>query len=87
MARSWYAFIGGGNPNTVSNYYKIPHGTHTCLCGPILCAIYAIDTENTPYPQEPLSENIQQYIKKALVTGQLQPDIPYDAKKYVYLRH
>jgi hypothetical protein len=86
MSKSWYVFIGGSNNNDdVLNYYKIPEGKHLCLCGHIICAIYADGIG--PNPQSPLSSNIRQYIKQALITELIQPQIPYDAKKYVYLRH
>lgn len=87
MARSWYGFIGGKDSDAfdVLNYFRLTAGKHVCLCGNTICAIYAAD--HGIHPEEPLSTNMQQYIKNALVTGQLQPEIPFDAKKYVYLRH
>lgn len=83
MSRSWYVFIGD-NPTNALNYYRI-NIKHTCLCGDKICAIYAYDGGINP--KEPLSPNLQVYISKALLTGQLQPDIPWDTKKYVYLKN
>ena len=84
MAKSWYAFTGYGDPTLFSNYRRLTV-QHTCLCGNEICTIYA-DGEGT-YPENPLSFQLQEYIKKAMVTGQLQPEYPSDAKKYVYLRY
>lgn len=83
MAKSWYVFMGTGDPTLFSNYRKLTI-KHSCLCGNQICAIYA-EGEN-PNPEAPLSVNIQQYINKAMVTGQLQPEFPIGAKKYVYLK-
>lgn len=85
MARSWYGFIGGKDTTNPLNYFKLTGGKHNCLCGNEICAIYV--TDSGTHPKEPLSTNMQQYIQTALATGQLQPEIPYDAKKYVYLRY
>lgn len=82
MSKSWYAFIYG-DPLNVLSYAKLTT-KHGCLCGNMICAIYATDDDR--YPLEPFSSNMQQYIKNALVTGQLQPEVPFDAKKYVYLK-
>lgn len=84
MAKSWYAFGGGDNYNDITNYYSMRDAKAQCLCGNEICVIYTED--NGTHPKEPLSINIQQYIKLALATQQIQPDHPYDAKKYVYLR-
>lgn len=83
MAKSWYAFIRGEDPTDVQNYFRITI-KHSCLCGTKICAIYAAD--NGLHPREPLSKNIQQYISDALITTQLQPEFPYNTKKYVYLK-
>ncbi|MBB6270420.1 hypothetical protein HDF26_000847 [Pedobacter cryoconitis] len=86
MARSWYAFIGG-NPIEITNYYKATV-KHSCLCGDQICAIYAVDAgANNLHPPFPLSDNMKQYIQNALITGQIQPEIPYNTRKYVYLKH
>ncbi|MET1056741.1 MAG: hypothetical protein ABWY16_15640 [Pedobacter sp.] len=84
MAKSWYFFIGGDDPLDSSKYIKVPVGKHMCLCGDKICAIYAegIDRE----PVSPLSDNMKVYIRTALSTGQLQPEIPVGAKKFVYLK-
>ncbi len=84
MSRSWYAFIGGDDPTRSQSYIKLTI-KHQCLCGNQICAIYAAD--NGSHPEEPLSANLQRYIKDALHTGQLQPEFPFDAKKFVYLRY
>lgn len=84
MARSWYAFIGGDDPFNPLNYFQITV-KHRCLCGNEICAIYAKD--NGLHPEAPLSLNLQQYIKNALITEQLQPEVPFNAKKYVYLKY
>lgn len=85
MAKSWYAYMGIGDPTLFSNYSRITV-QHTCLCGNQICAIYSEEGDNN-YPQAPLSPQLLEYIKKAMVTGQLQPEYPIDAKKYVYLRY
>lgn len=84
MARSWYAFIPGGDPTDIERYWKVTV-KHSCLCGDQICAIYA-GGEGTN-PDRPFSANMLNYIKKALVTGQLQPEAPIGSKKYVYLKH
>lgn len=84
MARSWYAFVYGDDPTNILNYYKIT-AKHDCLCGNRICAIYA--TGNDTHPEGPLSENMLQYINKALITGNIQPETPYNTKKYVYLKY
>lgn len=76
--------MGFGDPTLFSNYNRITI-KHSCLCGNQICTIYA-DGEG-PHPEAPLSPRIQNYIKKAMVTGQLQPDYPIDARKYVYLKY
>lgn len=82
MSKSWYAFIGGDPTNLISYYHlTVKHG---CLCGDTICAIYA-ESEGL-HPRTPFSENMQEYILQALTTGQLQPQVPYNAKKYVYLK-
>lgn len=83
MARAWYVFIGGDDPMSASRYIKV-QSKPKCLCGNIICSIYAID--NGLHPQDPLSENLRNYIKRALATEMLQPEYPFDSKKYVYLR-
>jgi len=82
MARSWYAFING-DPNEVSNYIKVDI-EFTCLCGSKICVIYASGISSQPI--SPLSPNMKLYIQKAMLTGYLQPQDPFFAKKYVYLR-
>jgi len=85
MKRSWYAFTGGsGDFTNVLNYHRISV-KHACLCGDKICAIYA--NSNGLHPQEPLSKNMIQYINKALSTELIQPETPFDAKKYVYLKY
>ncbi|SHG10367.1 hypothetical protein [Pedobacter caeni] len=83
MAKSWYVYTGFGDPLLTTSYAKIKVKPVTS-CGNQICAIYA-EGENFR-PDIPLSQNMTSYIKKALITGQLQPEIP-DAKKYVYLRY
>ena len=82
MERAWYAFMGD-DPFNVLNYRRITV-TPYYICGNKICAIKAAD--NGTHPAEPLSKNMQQYIKDALATGLLQPFDPYYVKKYVYLR-
>ncbi|WP_316841420.1 hypothetical protein [Pedobacter gandavensis] len=84
MAKSWYVFLGSGDPLLSSNYLKVTV-QHTCLCGNQICAIYSEGDEE--HPESPLSPQLQEYIRKALATGQIQPDYPVNAKKYVYLRY
>jgi hypothetical protein len=83
MSKSWYAFIGN-DPLDTSSYYKVTV-KHNCLCGLQICAIYA--TENGLHPSAPLSDNLQQYIKEALISHMMQPEAPYNSRKYVYLKH
>ncbi len=83
MKRVWYAYLGG-NHFEASSYVKITT-RHGCLCGTQICAIYLPD--HGFRPEEPFSKNMQQYISDALVTQMIQPEDPYQAKKYVYLRH
>jgi len=83
MSKSWYGFIWG-DPSKAESYVKMKN-KHECLCGNAICAIYARGIEH--HPDTPFSANLQQYIKDALVTGELQPQDPFDAKKYVYLKH
>lgn len=86
MAKAWYFFMGGADADNkdVLNYHKLTV-KHTCLCGIQLCAIYAND--GGIHPSAPLSPNMMSYIDTALATTQIQPEVPYDAKKYVYLKH
>lgn len=84
MSRSWYAFIGGEDPIDYSRYIKVTVKPH-CLCGDKVCAIYA--SGEGVNPTSPLSENMQTYIKAALLNGSLQPEKPSNAKKYVYLKY
>jgi hypothetical protein len=81
MAKAWYFFIGGDVLSTES-YHKVE--THTCLCGDKICSIYLPDTGKKP--QIPLSDNMTNYITRALATQKLQPEKPFDTKKFVYLR-
>ncbi|MGY0036923.1 hypothetical protein [Pedobacter sp. NJ-S-72] len=85
MARLWYTFIGGNDPTNFLNYYKISV-KHECLCGNQICAVYVAGNGNS-HPDTNFSQNIQQYIKDALSTGQIQPEIPFNTKKYVYLKY
>jgi hypothetical protein len=81
MTRSWYFYLGE-DPLNSDNYYRVK--AHNCLCGNRICSIYALGGET--HPSAPLSRNLLTYIKNALATQMIQPSIPYDAKKYVYLR-
>lgn len=83
MTRSWYAFVQGENPLSEKSYIRVGIKP-TCLCGNIICAISVASTED--YLKEPLSANLQKYIQRALATEYLQPESPYNAKIYVYLR-
>ena len=83
MTRSWYAFIGKDNPLNEKNYIRV--GVKPgCLCGDKICAIYAQGTERQM--NGPLSANLQRYISDALAKEFVQPDTPFDAKIYVYLK-
>lgn len=83
MSRSWYAFIGDDNVTDVSKYFRVTV-KHQCLCGDKICAIYAKGIGT--HPDAPLSENMQSYIKAALINCSLQPENPVGSKKYVYLK-
>jgi len=82
--KAWYGYFGedGEDPMDVSHYHILQKFKRFCLCGPRLCCIYVDFNGDHPAP---LSENMRNYIEKALATELMQPDIPYDAKKYVYL--
>ncbi|MNR11269.1 hypothetical protein D3C85_1275620 [compost metagenome] len=83
MARSWYAYLGFGDPTSFTSYARLTV-KHQCLCGDRICAIYvAADTFRL---ESPLSDNLQEYIRNALLTGQIQPERPTGTKKYVYLK-
>jgi hypothetical protein len=82
MKRSWYGLMGG-DPFDVNNYYRITVKPDY-LCGHKVCAIYAKGQE--VHPEEPLSNNIQEYIRIGLETELFQPIDPYYTKKYVYLK-
>lgn len=87
MAKSWYAFVSGDDATDVKNYIKVHGGRFNCLCGFKICVVYASGVgENGTHPTDPFSSNLQLYIKNALATGQLQPEVPISSKKYVYLR-
>lgn len=85
MERAWYAYMGGPDADykDVGNYFKLTVKPN-CLCGVEICAIYVPD--NGHQPAHPLSSNIKNYINQALLTTQMQPEKPYCAKKYIYLR-
>ena len=83
MSKAWYVFIGGSDVTSQSNYLRATL-KHNCLCGTEICAIYLPNTGF--YPAQPFSETMKAYISDALVTGKIQPSLPYDAKKYVYLK-
>lgn len=83
MSRSWYAYVGLGDPSSCSSYVKVT-AKHNCICGTKICAIYASGEDFRP--SEPFSDNMRQYINKALATGKIQPERPFGSKKYVYLR-
>lgn len=84
MAKSWYFFIGGDDQFDTSKYLKVPVSKLLCLCGDKICAIYADGVGREPV--SPLSSRLKEYILSALASGQLQPEHPRGAKKYVYLR-
>ena len=92
MARAWYIFNSNLNDNgqyAISNYRIIGHGTKpACVNGLQICAIYVSfpGTEKPSYPLA-LSNNITQYITDAIATQVAQPQIPTDAKRYVYLKN
>lgn len=84
MAKSWYVFMGSGDPTLSSNYLRTTV-QHSCLCGNQICAIYSEGDED--HPESPLPQQLQQYIRKALATGQVQPEYPVNAEKCVFLRY
>ena len=83
MSKAWYVFMGGLDTTSQSSYVRL-YAKHDCLCGTEICAIYIKDSGF--HPSEPFSQNMINYIKDALLTGRMQPSLPYNAKKYVYLR-
>lgn len=83
MSRLWYAYLSTEDPFSNLNYFKTTVKPN-CLCGDTICAISAPDNGFNP---SPFSENLQRYIKDALATGQMQPQHPYNATKYVYLKY
>lgn len=83
MSKAWYVFLGGSDPTDANNYHKISV-KHSCLCGHKICAILAEDAGIKP--ASPLSDRLITYIGNGICTGQLQPELPFHAKKYVYLK-
>ena len=83
MSRVWYVFMGGSDTTLQSNYVRL-RVKHDCLCGTEICAIYI--KNSGLHPTEPFSDNILTYINDAVLTGKMQPSLPYNTKKYVYLR-
>jgi len=81
--KRWYAFMGDDDPTDLAHYYRLDQPRPFCLCGDRICSVYMEDTG--PQPTIPLSSNLQKYVRAALATEMMQPDTPYDAKKYVYL--
>lgn len=84
MSKLWYTYLGTEDPLSTANYVRVTVKP-TCLCGDRICAVLAPDTGEQP--SVPFSANLQKYINDALTTGQLQPNHPYNAKKYVYLNY
>jgi hypothetical protein len=85
MAKAWYGFTFGTDVTDITKYYKMSSGIKHCLCGTLICSVYTYD--GGIHPSIPFSINLENYIKKALITGELQPDTPIDSKKYVYLKY
>jgi hypothetical protein len=80
MARAWYAYKGSGDPCNRANY-SLMTITPSCVNGSNLCAIYEYDGGAQP---SGISANICRYISNLLATGLAQPQVPINAKKYVY---
>jgi len=83
MAKSWYVFMGGTDPSNCANYFRVSV-KHSCLCGDEICAIYSND--DGQQPTAPFSRNLLLYIATAVATGTIQPEVPINSKKYVYLK-
>jgi hypothetical protein len=83
MPRVWYSYDGTGDPTLASNYLPVTV-TPGCENGTQVCAIYAFNGGTNP--TAPLSANLRRYIANALATNLSQPQIPVNAKKYVYMK-
>ena len=84
MARSWYAYIGVGDPTLASSYSFAAGVAPGCLNGSTICAIYAPAGGVTP--TGPLSSNLRKYISAGLITNISQPQDSGRFKQYVYLK-
>jgi hypothetical protein len=87
MARYWYSYvIPTADPRLASSYQRIKanNGSPRCANGTLLCAINA--PEGGPFPLGPLSTNLLDYIAAALANGAPQPERPFGAKLFVYLK-
>ena len=90
MPRCWYIYTGG-TVTTLHNYNKYiniggspsPVSPGSCLGGFSLCAIYAPNCGDNP---SFLSQNIRNYITRALGQGTNQPDEPIGARIYVVVK-
>jgi len=84
MARSWYAYIGVGDP-TLASSYSLAAGVPGCFNGCTICAIYSPAGGTTP--TGPLSPNMRRYIAAALITCLSQPQDSGRFKLYVYVKY
>ena len=83
MARSWYGYIGVGDPTIAASYRRLSV-LPGCVNGKAVCAILAPGEQDTP--NAPLPVNIRQYVINSLTTLIAQPQDSGSAKKYVYMK-
>lgn len=88
MARYWYAYNGVEDPFDTSSYEKFDLPNRPlCTTGTEICAVYASGSSLNSTPNNPFSNNLQQYIVRALTGSEVpQPNEP-GAKPHVYLRN
>lgn len=92
MPRAWYVFNGATTADAqyaAGNYRLLSNNSKpACVNGIQVCAVYAFyPGPIAPLnPLAPLSTNIRQYIADGTATLVSQPQIPTDAKRYVYMR-
>ena len=83
MSRSWFAYSGVGSVILPENYLLSPD-IPMCREGFTICSIY-VENIGLEFPGA-LSPNIRRYIANGLTNGVPEPRVPFEAKKYVYMR-
>lgn len=83
MSRYWYAYTGADGDEGILSNYQLVSNPAGCDEGRHVCAIYS--TAGGAHP-DILTPNLLAYIARAKQTSTNQPDIPVDAKLFVYTR-